>query len=124
MPDTQKRHQESRKRRIVWGLLFVLSLTGLIIMTASGIRQRNYARCNAEQVAILIQYQREVSIAGREEREAHDVVRRAQLAEDDQAEQTAIVQYFEIRKKADERRAKAPLPELPEKVCGHESRLP
>ena len=110
--------RESWKRRIVWVTLFVISVAGLVIMTVSGIRSRDYISCNAEQVEILIKYQREASVAAREECEAHDVVRRAQLAGDTQAEHDAILRYFDIRTKADARRAAAPLPDLPEKVCG------
>ncbi len=114
--------RESVKRRLVWLSLFVISVAGLVIMTVSGIRQRNYVACNAEQVAILIQYQREASIAAREERQAHDEVRRAQRDQDPVAEQKAIADYFQIRQKADERRAQNPLPDLPQNVCGRDPR--
>lgn len=114
--------RDSVKRRLVWLSLFVISVAGLVIMTVSGIRQRNYVACNADQVAILIQYQREASVAAREERQAHDEVRRAQRAQDPVAEQKAIEDYFEIRQKADERRAKNPLPDLPQNVCGRDPR--
>ena len=112
------RPRESTTRRIVWLVLFLISVTGLVIMTISGVRQRNYVNCNAEQVSILIQYQREARIAADEEREAHDVVRRAQRAQDKEAELKAIDRYFEIRKAADARRDQHPLPALPEEVCG------
>jgi hypothetical protein len=120
MPFTSTQPRDSVKRRIVWLGLFVISVAGLVIMTVSGIRQRNYVNCNAEQVAILIRYQREASIAAREEREAHDAVRVAQRNQDKAAELKAIDQYFEIRKKADERRANNPLPDLPQNVCGRD----
>lgn len=119
---TTAQPRESMKRRIVWLALFLISVTGLIIMTVSGIRQRNYVNCNAEQVAILIQYQREASVAAREEREAHDLVRRAQKAQDADAVSDAIDKYFQTRKNADARRAKNPLPDLPQNVCGRDSR--
>jgi hypothetical protein len=112
--------RESLVRRIVWLGLFVISVAGLAIMTVSGIRQRNYVQCNAEQVSILIQYQREASIAAREERDAHDVVRRAQRDGNKAAQDAAIEKYFEVRKEADERRSRNPLPELPESVCGRD----
>jgi Tfp pilus assembly protein PilN len=114
--------RESIKRRLVWLSLFVLSVAGLVIMTVSGINQRNYVACNAEQVAILIQYQREASVAAREEREAHDAVRRAQRDQDAEAEKVAIENYFKIRARADDRRAQNPLPDLPQNVCGRDPR--
>lgn len=120
---TTAQPRDSRVRRLVWLILFLTSVAGLVIMTVSGIKQRNYVNCNAEQVAILIQYQREASVAAREEREAHDAVRRAQRDGDAEAERAAIVNYFVVRQKADERRAKNPLPDLPQNVCGRDSRL-
>jgi hypothetical protein len=114
------RPRESVKRRMVWLGLFIVSVAGLVIMTISGIQQRNYVNCNARQVEILIQYQREASIAAREEREATDVVRVAQRSGDRQAELKAIDRYFEISKQTDARRARTPLPELPQSVCGKE----
>lgn len=124
MAEAQGRHgfvpqqRDSVKRRVTWLGLFIISVAGLIIMTVSGIRQRDYVSCNAEQVSILIQYQREASVAAREERIATDTVRRAQQSKDQAAEDAAIAKYFEIRKKSDERRATAPLPDLPQNVCG------
>lgn len=116
--------RDSRKRKLVWFGLFIISMTGLVIMSISGVRQREYARCNAEQVSILIQWQRESSAAAAEERKAHDAVRRAQQAENVPATKLAIERYFETRKISDERRSKNPLPQLPETVCGKESSLP
>ena len=121
MPQAAQRRTRLRYR-ITWAILFVISVAGLVVMTISGVRQRNYVACNAEQVAILIEYQREVSVAAREEREAHDVVRRAQRDRDQDAELAAIENYFKIREKADERRAKNPLPALPQEVCGRDPR--
>lgn len=120
--NTTVQPRESIKRRLVWLGLFVLSVAGLAIMTVSGINQRNYVSCNADQVAILIQYQREASIAAREEREAHDAVRRAQRDKDAVAEAAAIEDYFKIREKSDERRSRNPLPDLPQNVCGRDPR--
>ncbi len=117
--------RESVKRRVVWFALFIISMGGLVVMTISGIRQRDYARCNAEQVAILIQYQREASFAAREERVSSDKIREAQLAGDRAAEVAALEEYLHVvRKQSDARRASAKLPDLPEDVCGKESRLP
>jgi hypothetical protein len=121
MPNTKNAQpRDSITRRIVWAVLFLISVAGLVIMTITNSHQRKYVSCNADQVAILIQYQRESSIAAREEREAHDAVRRAQRAEDHDAEMKAIDHYFEIRKLADERRARNPLPDLPQNVCGRD----
>jgi heme-degrading monooxygenase HmoA len=124
MPHTMTAQpRDSVTRRIVWLILALLSLAGLVVMTVSGIQQRNYVKCNADQVAILIQYQHEASIAAREEREAHDAVRRAQRDQDKVAELKAIDEYFVIRQKADARRAANPLPDLPQNVCGSKAKL-
>lgn len=121
-PEARRREyvKESWTRRIVWFALFLISVAGLVIMAVTGIRQRDYARCNAAQVNILIQYQREASVAAREEREATDAVRVAQQSGERSKELEAIDRYFEIRKQADARRARAPLPSLPGTVCGKE----
>jgi hypothetical protein len=125
MPHTMSAQpRDSITRRIVWVILFLISVAGLVIMTISNQEQRRYVSCNAAQVAILIQYQREASVAAAEERDAHDAVRRAQRDEDKAAELKAIDRYFEIRKRADARRAANPLPDLPQNVCGRDPSAP
>lgn len=110
--------KESMKRRIAWGALAVLSIAALAWSVISGIERREYVACSVGQTDLIITYLDETRQAAAEEREAHDLVRRAQLDGDKAAERVAIVQYFEIRRQSDARRANAKLPPLPETVCG------
>lgn len=116
----QNHKEESRKRRLAWAVLAMLSIAALGWSVWSGIQRREFVDCNAKQTSLIIRYLAETRSAAAEERVATDKVRLAQLEGDMPGARKAIEEYFVARKAADKRRAAAALPPLPETVCGQD----
>lgn len=115
MPQQRK---ESMQRRIAWAMLAVLSLVALGWSVYTGIQRREYVECSVQQTDLIIRYLEETRQAAAEERAATDRVRQAQVRGDVEGAKQAIRDYFETRQASDERRKNAPLPALPDVVCG------